>query len=266
MKTCPNCNSTFADNQSFCSNCGTQLQAPQPQQYTQPQQYAQPQQYTPQPVQKKKSKGKVIAIVAAVLIILSIIGSVAQKTFQQQGYGQTDSDEIVNDYDDENMVHDTRVHYSKGTFENNIYTNTWALLKFDATSDWTNASEEQYALFDSDGVECGLMLNDYATQRQIIVAFEDLTGIRITAEEYLSNASSAMEQTYTQQNLTSTFSEPYNLTVAGETFVAQTVTFEQSQLVVITSARVYDNRAIYITATAQSSAEARAIMNSFTAY
>ena len=268
MKTCPNCNSTFPDTENFCASCGTPLQASQPQQYTapaQPQQYAQPQ----QPAQKKKNKSKTIAIVAVVLIILAVIGSVAQKTFQQQGYGQSDNDAVVNNYDDNNDNNNEdstpKYAYTKGTFDGTVYTNEWADLKFDATTGWVNASADMYANFEGEeSVECGVILIDSYSTKQIIVTFEDLKGTSITASEYLSNASGAMQQAYTQQNLTSTFSTAYDTTIAGETFVAQTVTFAESDLVVITSARVFDDHAIYITATAQSYADASMILNSFT--
>ena len=268
MKTCPNCNSTFPDTENFCASCGTPLQASQPQQYTapaQPQQYAQPQ----QPAQKKKNKSKTIAIVAVVLIILAVIGSVAQKTFQQQGYGQSDNDAVVNNYDDNNDNDNndsaSEITYTKGTFDGTVYTNEWADLKFDATTDWVNASADMYANFEGEeSVECGVMLIDSYNTKQVIVCFEDLGGVSITAEEYLSNASGAMQQAYTQQNLTSTFSTAYDTTIAGETFVAQTVTFAESNLVVITSARIIGDHAVYITATAQSYADASMIINSFT--
>ena len=264
MKTCPNCNTSFPDTENFCASCGTPLQASQPQQYTapsQPQQYAQPQ----QPAPKKKNKNKAIIIVAIVLVVLGIIGSVAQKSVQDQGYGQADNDVVVNNYDDNNNDSASDVAYTKGTFDGTVYTNEWADLKFDATTGWVNASADMYANFEGEeSVECGVILIDSYSTKQIIVTFEDLKGTSITASEYLSNASGAMQQAYTQQNLTSTFSTPYDTTIAGETFVAQTVTFAESDLVVITSARVFDDHAIYITATAQSYADASMILNSFT--
>lgn len=73
--------------QGYDPNAYAQQGYPQQPQYTQPQAYQQP-----APVQqpKKKNKGLIIGIVAGVLVVLAAIGSIAQKAFQNQGYGNGD--------------------------------------------------------------------------------------------------------------------------------------------------------------------------------
>lgn len=88
MKICPNCNNQLNDNTIFCDRCGTKLAAGkvyiQPQNYNPNQQtngYQAPMQsnYTP-----KKKTGKHIGIVFACILILAIIGAVAQDTLQKE--------------------------------------------------------------------------------------------------------------------------------------------------------------------------------------
>lgn len=106
MKICPNCGNTVEDSAIFCDKCGTRLltqnnaqgnyaQYPNNQSnYTQQQQYnygmdqPQYQPATPQIQPKKKNTGLIIGIIAAVLVVLAIIGIVAEKVFQAQGYGE----------------------------------------------------------------------------------------------------------------------------------------------------------------------------------
>lgn len=100
MKICPNCNNQLEDNAAFCDKCGAKLVVQQA--YSQPQSnYAgQPyQNYNPNqqangyqaPMQTnqppKKKTGMIIGIVAACLIVLAIIGALAQDAFQKEGYG-----------------------------------------------------------------------------------------------------------------------------------------------------------------------------------
>ncbi len=99
MKICPKCNKQFNDNDAFCDVCGTNLSAQQ-NNYQQQPNYANQSQpnYNPQQVNayqptmpnnppKKKKTGMIIGIVAAVLIVLAIIGAVAEDAFQKEGYG-----------------------------------------------------------------------------------------------------------------------------------------------------------------------------------
>ena len=268
MKTCPNCNSTFPDTENFCASCGTPLQASQPQQYTapaQPQQYAQPQ----QPAQKKKNKSKTIAIVAVVLIILAVIGSVAQKTFQQQGYGQSDNDAVVNNYDDNNDNNNEdstpKYAYTKGTLDSVSYTNDWANLRLDIPADWTDAPAEMYATFAGEpSVECGAILVDNSNTKQMLIAFEYLNDADVTADDYLDIYTSTIPDLYAQQNLTATLSPAFDAPIAGETYRAQAVTVTESGVTTIYAVRVIDNYAISITATAPTYGDATMILSSFT--
>ena len=97
MKTCPNCNNQLEDSAVFCDRCGSKLTVQQPNyqqpnytsqqpnySYQQPSTYQSAMQNNPP---KKKKTGMIIGIVAGCLVVLAIIGSVAEKAFQNEGHG-----------------------------------------------------------------------------------------------------------------------------------------------------------------------------------
>ncbi|MBR2406457.1 MAG: zinc ribbon domain-containing protein [Clostridia bacterium] len=101
MMVCPICNAEVKETDAFCPNCGTQFIVQEaPSQPAAPVYQQPPVQQTPQ----KKKTGLIIAIVAVVLLVLAGIGFTAEKLFQSEGYGQTDTNSGLND--EENNVQD----------------------------------------------------------------------------------------------------------------------------------------------------------------
>lgn len=295
MKVCPNCNNTVEDGAIFCDKCGTRFAvqsnaqvnyAQQPNNqvnYTQQQynyaanqpQYQQPIQQPTQP--KKKNTGMIIGIVAAVLIVLAIIGSIAQKAFQDQGYGDGGNDYTpsynfsTNDSssnDDTSSTIDNNVSdvkaYNKGSMVDGWYVNEWANMKFDANSNWTDGSADEYGSYEGDpNTECGVILNDTANGKQLVICFEKLNGpsASVTEAAYLDIITDGLKKQYSDANLTCNIADYFDTTIAGETFKTAKITFEEGPLVQEFHVRKYDSYMIFVAVTAQSSFDASSTAN-----
>ena len=203
MKICYNCNNQVDDNAAFCNHCGAQFAVPESQpaapvnqvQYADNQQpvYQQPnyqqwQQPVPTQPPKKKKTGMIVAIVAAVLIVLAIIGSVAEKAFQNQGYGNGDTDTEVSTPTDTSSYSEPAVKpsYTKGTFDGKVYENEWADMKLVLPSGFSNASETDYSSYENDVTDCGAYFWADDTLSAITVCFEKLPTLSNYSEsEYM---------------------------------------------------------------------------------
>ena len=294
MKVCPNCSNTVEDSAVFCDKCGTRfaVQNNNPVNYTQqptnqPNYVQQPQynngavqpQYqnvTPQTPPKKKNTGMIIGIVAAVLVVLAIIGSIAQKAFQDQGYGDGggnnstpsynfgvgDSSEDDDDLTSNNDVSDVKT-YNMGSVEDGWYVNDWANMRFD-TNGWTDGSADEYASYDGDpNTECGVILNDATNGKQLVICFEKLNGpsASVTESAYLDIITEGLEQQYADANLSCTVNDYFDTTIAGETFKTARITFEGSPLIQEFHVRKYDGYIVFVAVTAQSGFDASSTAN-----
>ena len=295
MKVCPNCNNTVEDSAIFCDKCGTRFVVQNNNPVNYPQQpvnqpnYVQQPQYSnyganqqqfqnaPQTPPKKKNTGMIIGIVAAVLIVLAIIGSIAQKAFQDQGYGDGGNDYTpsynfgTNDSstnDSTNSTTDNNASdvksYNKGSMKDGWYVNEWANMKFDANSNWTDGSADEYASYEGDpNTECGVILNDTANGKQLVICFEKLNGpsASVTEAAYLDIITDGLKQQYTDANLTCNIADYLDTTIAGETFKTAKITFEEGPLVQEFHVRKYDSYMIFVAVTAQSSFDASSTAN-----
>ena len=300
MKVCPNCNNTVEDNAIFCDKCGTRFAAQNNAQngyyqqptnnvnYTQqPYNYGanqQPYQPAHQKQPKKKNTGLIIGIIAAVLIVLAIIGSVAEKAFQSQGYGSSGGNnnpsynfgeignnsstnnneaENQNTSTEDNNVSDT-VSYNKGTFADGVDVNDWANMQYDAGSIWTDGTADEYASYEGDpNTECGVILNDATNGKQLVICFEKLTGTNVLINEdtYLDAATSGLKDQYASMNLTCEMSDYYDTTIAGEKYRTVRMSFEGTTMVQDFHVRKLDNYIIFVAVTAQDNFDAAAAVN-----
>ena len=300
MKVCPNCNHTVEDSAIFCDKCGSRFptvnntqpnytQQATPQANFTPQTYnygANQQVYQPAPQNqpKKKNTGLIFGIIAAVLIVLAIIGSVAEKAFHNQGYGSSGGDnnpsynfgEIgnnssTNNNETENQNNNTEgnndsntVSYNKGTFADGVYVNDWANMRYDAGSIWTDGSADEYASYEGDpNTECGVILNDATNGKQLVICFEKLTGINVLINEdtYLDAATSGLKDQYASMNLTCEMSDYYDTTIAGEKYRTVRMSFEGTTMVQDFHVRKLDNYIIFVAVTAQDNFDAAAAVN-----
>ena len=263
MKVCPNCNGFADDTANVCPNCGTPFAPVNPQQpaytqpqqpnYTQPQQqnyaqpqqpnYAQPQQpqqpaqgynygaQPPAPAQKKKGikAWQIVLIIFAVILLLviliAVIGSKSggnSSSGSSSNYSYDSSDSGI-----EAPTQKKNVSYTKGTLDGVFYTNEWAGFEYQIPTGWKEAPAEKYADFEGDGVtECGLYLLDNAEERQFVIAYERLSGKNgiLTESSYIDIFKKNLIAAYEKQNISCTFSEYTDITIAGKTFKKATAT------------------------------------------
>lgn len=238
-----------------------QPQPPQQPQY-QPQYQAQYQpQYQPQPVTppKKKKTGLIIALIAASLVVMAIIGMLVEKLFQEQGYGTDNGDDYYGfgDIGGVSGNHNTTgdiVEYTKGTLENGRYTNNWANLRVDITGDWTNGSSEEYAAYEVDSrTECGVIINDTTKGKNLTIGFEQLIGVDalMSEDEYLDVLAANLVAEYAALNLTCHIGAYSTTTIAGEQYRTMRATFDGQTLVQEFHVRKLDGYIIFVIATAQ---------------
>lgn len=245
MKVCPNCNNPVDDSVSVCNNCGNHL--------------------APQQPPKKKNTGKIIGIVAVVLVVLALIGSVAQKTFQEQGYGDSgdnnDTPAFNVDSEDDNNISDVKT-YTKGAVVDNWYVNEWADIRFDTTG-WTTGTAEQYAAFESDpNTECGIILID-GNNNVLSISFEKLTGANALISEtgYLDVITEGLQKEYAASNISSTVSDYSDKTIAGETYKSVRVSLNDGLVIQDCFVLELDGYMICISVTVQDGFDASSIIN-----
>lgn len=213
-KQCKACGSNVPTDAKFCQVCGgsdfiinnTTSNQPAYNQNQYNQQTPFNQTWQPPVTQnqpKKKKTGLVIGIIAAVLIVLAAIGFIAEKTFQDQGYGDNtgnngdynydigDSDEITN-----NNSYDTpeKVYYSKGTFDGTVYENKWADIKFALPEGFSDADLATYLSAENSNTECGMYFMADDTMGLIYICYEKLPTFPVyDEEEYLDIAMQSLQ-------------------------------------------------------------------------
>ena len=140
---CPNCGTNVADGAAFCPSCGTAFSAPQapaapvapvaPQAPIAPNYYAAPP-VAPQP-EKKKGKGKMIAII---LVVILAIGGIIGGLFAA-GVFKSEEERIAE------LAEETAKKIERGTISGNTYTNESIGITFEKPSDWIFASDDEIA-------------------------------------------------------------------------------------------------------------------------
>lgn len=212
-KQCKTCGSNVPAEARFCQACGgaefitNNVPTNQPV-YNQNQYNQQPpvnqtwQPPAPQNKPKKKKTGLIIGIVAA-LIVLAVIGVIAEKTLQNQGYG----DNIGNngDYgynigesngntDNSFGENEEKLYYSKGNFDGSVYENKWADIKFTLPAGFSDADSSTYMAAENSNTECGMYFMADDTMGLIYICYEKLPTFPVyDEEEYLDSAMKSLE-------------------------------------------------------------------------
>lgn len=143
---------------------------------------------------KKKKTGLIIGIVAAVLVVLAGIGMLAEKIFQEQGYGYYEDDDNSGyefnigggDNSSDNDVIDETPKYTKGEFDGTTYINEWADIKMVMPAGFVNADSDTYSAAENSTTECGVYLMAEDSMSMIYVIYEKLPSFPVyDEEEYL---------------------------------------------------------------------------------
>lgn len=213
-KQCKACGSNVPADARFCQVCGSaefitnNVPTNQPV-YNQNQYNQQPmvnqtwQPPVPQNQPKKKKTGLIIGIVAAVLIVLAVIGVVAKKAFQDQGYGDNtgnngdysfnigESDSTTNNNSQETPE---KLYYSEGNFDGSIYENKWADIKFALPEGFSDADTATYMAAENSNTDCGMYFMADDTMGLIYICYEELPTFPVyDEEEYLDSAMKSLQ-------------------------------------------------------------------------
>lgn len=213
-KQCKACGSNVPADARFCQACGgaefitNDVPTNQPA-YNQSQYNQQPpvnqtwQPPVPQNQPKKKKTGLIIGIVAAVLIVLAVIGMVAEKAFQDQGYGDNTGNNGDYSYniggtngntDNSSSENEQKLYYSKGNFDGSIYENKWADIKFALPEGFSDADTATYMAAENSNTECGMYFMADDTMGLIYICYEKLPTFPVyDEEEYLDSAMKSLE-------------------------------------------------------------------------
>ena len=259
MKKCSKCNCEVDENTSYCPMCGSSefysvdpgattvlnesmgyppqttynqpdysnQQPTQPPVYSQVPQFQQAMPFQPPVAPKKKGlKGWQIALIVVGVFALAGIGFIAQKIFQQQGYGESskpqtsyfsdDNDNsFVEDNDDNSIA--SKVEYTKGSIsEDGVYTNEWADIKFVMPDGFSNADSSTYSAAENSTTDCGMYFMADDTMSLIYICYEKLPSFpKYDEESYLDSAMNSIE-TQTPSGITYTTTDRYTThTIAG---------------------------------------------------
>ena len=139
------------------------------------------------------------------------------------------------------------VDYTKGSISNNVYTNEWANIKFELDSTtWKQGSTADYASYETEGTECGLIAGIATEGRQLAIAFEE-NPRNYNEESYLDNATKAMKELVAGY----TFSEYYKKTIAGKEYLGVDITLTQNGATIHQAmyVKLYDGKFIGIVGT-----------------
>ena len=213
-KQCKACGSNVPADARFCQACGgaefitNDVPTNQPA-YNQSQYNQQPpvnqtwQPPVPQNQPKKKKTGLIIGIVAAVLIVLAVIGMVAEKAFQDQGYGDNTGNNGDYSYniggtngntDNSSSENEQKLYYPKGNFDGSIYENKWADIKFALPEGFSDADTATYMAAENSNTECGMHFMADDTMGLIYICYEKLPTFPVyDEEEYLDSAMKSLQ-------------------------------------------------------------------------
>ena len=215
----------------------------------------------PQNQPKKKNTGLIVGIVAAVLLVLAGIGFVAEKAFQNQGYGNTGeygSDEDYNfdiggteDFSTDSDSYDEpdEIEYTKGTFDGTVYVNAWADIKFTLPEGFSNADNATYTAAENSNTDCGMYFMSDDTMGLVYICYEELPTIPAYDEE--SYLDVVMDNLETQTQITYQTTDIYTTTnIAGYAYASAECKFNNGygDFVQNIYVRKIDNRMIFIAA------------------
>ena len=204
-KKCKSCGSHVPNDANFCQVCGgadfvSEDQAPNQPVFDQAWQPPVPQE---QP--KKKKVGLVVGVIAAVLVVLAGMGILAEKVFQEQGYGDDAWNEPMINCWPEPMTNDDytndnpeeapeKLYYSKGVFDGSVYVNKWADIKFELPQGYSNADLATYNAAEDSNTECGIYFWADDAKGVIYICYEKLPAFPVYNEEkYLDAVLKALQ-------------------------------------------------------------------------
>lgn len=179
---------------------------------------------------------------------------------------------VTPDIDDEPVTPDTEeqglaLSYTTGEIVNGEYINEWANIRFPVSAEWPSSDQSVYDSMRSVNVECGFASMDNANYSSFILLFENIAFAGdLDAKGYFDIALPKATRAYDNAGIGYTVSDYYELTVAGESFVAADIIATANGMSVhqTYAARVQDGYVILFNTQAATPATVTAFFNSIT--
>lgn len=265
-KFCPNCGmnefvtddfeeTTILNHNSANSNNEQTIKAAPPVQNPQQEHF---QQYQPNsfnagsnntqlPQKKKGLKGWQIALIVVGVLILAVIGFVAEKTFQNEGYGSNTASD--NTFTIGKQNESGAISYSKGDVQDGYYSNEWANIKFKLTEEWPESDENVYSNYENRTTDCGFISLDELSGKQFAVQFEDLSAYvkSYSANDYLKAFAEQLNNQYKNNNIEFDISEIFDINIAGDKYSAIKTHIVHNGMCMYNCCKIVDKHAVIIT-------------------
>lgn len=197
-KQCISCGSNVPNDAKFCHVCGGAEFIISNQTFNKSNDNQTWQSPVPQNQPKKKKTGLIIGIIAVVLMVLAGIGMVAEKAFQEMGYGNNTGNN--DDYNINGNINNNsgeiseKLYYSKGTFDGSVYVNKWADIKFELPEGYSNADLAAYNAVENSNTECGMYFMADDRMSLIYICYEKLPSFPVYDEEkYLDSLMKSLQ-------------------------------------------------------------------------
>lgn len=138
-------------------------------------------------------------------------------------------------------------NYTKGTIENNVYTNEWADMKFELDDTWKQGSDAEFKSYENENTDCGLIAGIATEGRQLAIAFEKNPLGLYDEESYLNNVKKGMNEAVSGYS----FGEYYTKSIAGKDFLGVDVSLTQGSVTFYQSffTKLHDGKFISIAVT-----------------
>ena len=155
-------------------------------------------------------------------------------------------------------------NYTKGTIENNVYTNEWADMKFELDDTWKKGSDAEFKSYENENTECGLIAGIATEGRQLAIAFEKNPLNLYDENKYLDNIKKDMNVAVSGYS----FGEYYTKSIAGKDYLGVDVSLTQGSVTVYQSffTKLHDGKFISIVVTSLvGKEEINSVLNKLTA-
>lgn len=267
VKFCGNCGAKLMENADFCGNCGNKVEINQANEdmestvsiFDKPEvksdnenkendaYWALPTednlsnivnsnsynstQLQPQPQPQKSKTGLIVGIVAAVLLVLAIIGMTAEKTLQnadKRKANDIDIPQIEEEVDYSSFLdeEEEEKEYEKGTLTSTSYESEFIGIKYTAPDGWVLASETELSEMPTDArTTWEMQALSSLDGSNVIVAAEKLPTKNMTESMYINSLTNNLKNN-TQITVTD-IKEDGSTNIAGEKYKILTYTGTQ---------------------------------------
>lgn len=202
---CENCGAELSAEEKICSECGKEIQL-----CTNKQTLSN---------KLKTTLTKTVIPGLVTIIIISVITTLINYASEQSE--KQKQSEAFNNF--VSNVEQDEIEYTKGSVdEDGLYTNEWANLTFNVSSDFPQGDEELYNQLESYNTDCGYASLNYFTGKQFCLYFVNTFGLSTEIDDYVTDLSSEIIQQFKDMDINTdeylTVSEIFDYKIAGENY------------------------------------------------